>query len=90
MDPTIEIYHSMYPDAAIGMNKYDDDIMPVYTYTLKSLDMQLCNDNYWIIARKSLECIGEGVNALWDYCRDKSADARFRRFVKWVKDNEKG
>jgi hypothetical protein len=31
-----------------------------------------------------------GVNALWDYCWNKSAGAKFRRFVKWVKDNENG
>ena len=89
MDPTVEAYHSMYPNAAIGMDKYDD-AMPAYTQALKALDIQLCNDDYWSITRESLERIGEGVNALWDYCWNKSADVRFGRFVKWVKDNEKG
>ena len=90
MDPTVKAYHSMYPNAAIGMDKYDDDAMLAYTQALKALDIQLCNDDYWSITRESLERIGEGVNALWDYCWNKSANVRFGRFVKWVKDNEKG
>ena len=71
------------------MDKYDD-AMPAYTQALKALDIQLCNDDYWIITLESLERIGEGVNAFWDYCWNKSAGAKFRRFVKWGKDNEKG
>lgn len=89
MDPTVEVYHSRYPNAAIGMNKYDDDAMSAYTKALKSLDIQLCNNDYWIITRESLERIGEGVNALWDYCLDRSAGARFKRIAKCVKNTEK-
>ena len=46
------------------MDKYGDDVMPAYTKTLTSVDIQLYNDDYRIITRESLERLAEGVNAL--------------------------
>ena len=73
-----------------GTRDYYHEFADIQVSSITSVDIQLYNDDYRIITRESLERIGEGVNALWDYCWNKSAGAKFGRFVKWGEDNEKG
>lgn len=70
-DPEILYYRDKYPNAAIGANNCDDEIMPIIERTLNVIVRLLDKDDFWMITEKELTSVGKCVNELWDYCSRK-------------------
>lgn len=67
-DPTILSYFCKYPNAAVGADHCDDEIVPLIQDALSITKKQLEKPDYWVISRDTLNGYGECVDSLWDYC----------------------
>ena len=70
-DTTIKDYLRRYPGAAIGLDKYDDDLLEILSRVIALLNEQLCKDDYWIIDEKTLVNLGDSFDELWAYCENR-------------------
>lgn len=70
-DPEILYYRDKYPNAAIGANHCDDEIMPIIEKTLNVVVRLLDKDDVWNVSEMELTSVGKCVNELWTYCWHK-------------------
>ena len=83
-DPTIIAYLYRHPNAAVGADHCDDEIMPLIEAALCVPRDQLSEDEYWIISRQRLIEFGNCVNDLWDYCAEKQRNKAIEQFKKYL------
>ena len=78
-DPEIISFLEMHPNAAIGANHCDDEIMPLIEHLLELVYKPINKDDFWKISRETMEEFGKAVNEVWDYCAEKMKDALLKR-----------
>ena len=69
-DPTIEAYLQTHPNAALGLNDCDDEVIPYIEELLLVLNEQTKKDDYYVIERETLMELGARLDDLWGYCAD--------------------
>ena len=74
-DPEIISFLEMHPNAAIGANNCDDEIMPLIEHLLELIYKAINKDDFWKISWETMEEFGKAVNEVWDYCAEKMKDA---------------
>ena len=84
-DPEILYYQDKYPNAAVGANHCDDEIMPSVERTLNGVVRLLDKDDFWIISEEELTSVGNCVNELWDYCWRRKDERLFERLSDLLK-----
>lgn len=83
-DPEILYYRDKYPNATIGANHCDDEIMPIIENTLNIVAPLLDKDDVWNIREEELVSVGKCVNELWDYCWHKKEVSLFERISDYL------
>lgn len=81
-DPEIISFLEMHPNAAIGANNCDDEIMPLIEHLLELVYKAINKDDFWKISWETMEEFGKAVNEVWDYCAEKMKDALLKRLFK--------
>lgn len=84
-DPEILYYQEKHPNAAVGANHCDDEIMPIIERTLNIVIRLLDKDDFWIISEEELTSVGHCVNELWDYCWRRKDERLFERLSDLLK-----
>lgn len=87
VDPAVAAFLNEHPSSSAGMDRCDDEIVPLIENTLAILSQQINKAEYWIIDRKTLIALGECFNDLWDYCSLKRFDVKFEEFKRYLSDN---
>jgi hypothetical protein len=82
-DPTIESYLSRYPGAAIGLDKYDDDLLELMKDVINVIGEQFCKEKYWIIDEETLNKLGVCCENFWNYCELHSFSRKLSELVNY-------
>lgn len=87
-DPEVISYLYNFPNAALGTNNCDDDIIPILESILKTVDSIIGKDEFWKITKNAITELGEEVDALWDYCANKLNATLLDRMIDYLNIND--